>query len=348
MADKKNPRPEDDTNAMNVLGGMFSPEEAPDTEPGAPETDQPAADQDQGFDDYDPGHPLYKEPEPEPEPEPGEQDKQDGGGEQDDQDTDQGPDENANDKQRYQYWQSRYDKLKAEKDGELGSYKEKLAALEAKMDQFAAPQPDQQTKKEPTIDERIAEKSAAIKALDAEVPQPPQKPTGYSEADAYTDPESLSFRYQRQVEAYNGQVTEYLRKRDGLKDELYDLKVARVEEPTKNLVRQNAMSARERELFDNLKNNHKLSADEAQEFVRMMSSPSSLSIDNLVKFYRFQKGTASPSPPKAPANRGKPIVPPQHDAAPPPTKGGAGSKEADTPDDNDMFSSSILHFGKNM
>jgi len=340
-------------SAMDVLSGSlsFNDDDEPNT------GDQPVDDgqtgdgghQDdnanEGFvlDDFDPDHPMYQEPDDEkpaddqPADDPSDPPSDDAG--------DEGPPADANDKQRYQYWQSQHDKLKAKHEQELAQMKQQVEQMQTQFQQMQqGGQQQQPARKEPTLEEQIQSAQASLSELQA--PQVPQKPQNFNSADAYTDPDSESFQYQRRMEQYQQERMEFLEKRGELKEKIYDLNLKRVEEPAQEAIRTQQLSRQEKVLFDTLQNNFKLSQAEATEFVQTMSDPKSLSLDNLVNFYRFQKGMASPSAPK-PKQDGKPNRRPSPVAAPPPIKSGSGSTGTDSPDDHDSFSKGLLS-GKDM
>lgn len=240
---------------------------------------------------------------------------------------------------RYKYWQSQYDKLKSQYDQEMNQYKQRLQQIEQQIGQG---QQQQQQNQEPTVDEQIQQKHTKLQELDSGTPKPPSKPSDYNEQDAYTDPDSPSFRYQRELDQYNAKVTEYLQERDKVKDELYDLRIKKVEEPTRQLQQKEQMSQQHKVVVDTVRSKYNLSEEQAHDFVKTMSSPDSLSMDNLVNFYKFQKGLATPSSSKPPKPSGKPNRQPQKTvAAPPPAKGGSGGSGTDSPDEND-FTGSLL------
>lgn len=317
----------------NVMDFLSEPpaDSDPDVDTESGEEDQSAFE----LDDYDPDHPMYTEPEPDQEP---------------DADTDPQPDaepavdedappEGANDKQRYQYWQSRHDKLKKQSDDRLKAMEDQVNAMADQMKGYQGAPQGQQPPPEPTIDEKIAGVQTSLQGLQA--PKAPEKPGAYNGADAYTDPDSESFRYQRQMEQYQQERLEFIEKREQLKDEYNELRIKKVEEPAQEAVRSQQVSRQEKALFDHLQNNFKLSQDEAADFVRTFSDPKSMALENLVSFYKFRKGMASPSTPK-PKQDGKPNRRPSTVAAPPPIKSGSGSPGTDSPDDHDSFSKGLL------
>lgn len=347
---KKEKDPNVDTSAMDVLSDAFTGGDAPDPLQDQPvkQGDDDAGDQEQiVFDDYDPQHPLYKEPEPEPEPDEGGQasaDEGDGGGEADDEKEPEPPGDDANAEQRYRYWQSRHDKLKKEKETELTELKQQIEQLSGKYDQLATG--GEKPKPEATIDDQIREKANALVELQKSAPKAPEKPRDYDATDAYSDPQSASFIYQRQLEEYNSGQIDLLRKEQAVKDDLYFLQMKKVSEPTQELVAKQKKQTQEQQTFDLLKNNYKLSDEEAVEFVRTMDDPK-LTMDILVDLFRYRKGKASPPPKRTPATRNTDPKP-KGDAAPPPLKGGSAGQDTDTPDDNDMFSASMLRMGREM
>ena len=268
-------------------------------------------------------------------------------------------DPKGNDKQRYQYWQSQADKMKNENEKlqqQMEQQQSQVQQMQAQMQQLmngqvpqaaqpqGGPQNSQAQNQPSDINGMIQQKETEIQQIPP--PEPPQKPSNYSQADAYTDPDSDSFRYQRQLEEYNQKQIQHLNEVQKKKDELYDLKMRAVEEPVKQTQKEMQMSKKEKRIFDSLQKDHNLSTEEAQDFMKTMSSPDSMKMENLVNFYRFQKGLANSSNQSSkPQKRRKPISN-NANAAPPPAKGG-GSKGTDTSPD-DAFTLGLLQNADNM
>ena len=184
-----------------------------------------------------------------------------------------------NDEVRYQYWQSQADKLKNERD-----------ALQSQFNTLAtqqAPQPQQQ---EPESEP------------EPEFPAPPEKPAkpyNFSMDEAMSDSQSESARFVQEEQSWREEMDEY-------KNLQFDYQMAMMQEERDNMKqeRQNDIQRREAEIaqktqLDNVKgeimNQYKVDSNTAEDFVRVMSDPQSLSLDNLWKLYSADKGISTPN-----------------------------------------------------
>tara|TARA_Y100000593_G_scaffold81994_1_gene153708 strand:- start:175 stop:1068 length:894 start_codon:yes stop_codon:yes gene_type:complete len=182
---------------------------------------------------------------------------------------------NPNDEKRFQYWQSQADKIKNEND----MLKQQMSTMQ---NQFANAQraqaPVQEQQKE-------------------EFPPPPEKParpSGFNRAEAMEDPSSPSARYLDEVEAWRDDITEYTSMKSEynnaiVKERLDKQQQARVQ----NIRRAQAQQVANQQIhgiYENVQNEHGLSQQEAQSFIKDMSKPDSLSVDNLVELWRIKQG----------------------------------------------------------
>lgn len=184
-----------------------------------------------------------------------------------------------NDEVRYQYWQSQADKLKNERD-----------ALQSQFNTLAtqqAPQPQQQ--------EPEAEPEPEFPAP----PEKPAKPYNFSMDEAMSDSQSESARFVQEEQSWREEMDEY-------KNLQFDYQMAMMQEERDNMKqeRQDDIQRREAESaqktqLDNVKgeimNQYKVDSNTAEDFVRVMSDPQSLSLDNLWKLYSADKGISTPN-----------------------------------------------------
>jgi len=183
-----------------------------------------------------------------------------------------------NDEVRYQYWQSQADKLKNEKD-----------QLQAQFNNLAtqqAPQPQQQEEElEPEIE------------LPAP-PEKPQRPYNFTMDEAMTDPQSESAKFVQQEQSWRDEMDEY-------KNLQFEYQMAMMQDERDKLQseRQTDIHRREAEqaqttqmenIQSQVMNQFKVDSNTAQDFVRVMSDPDSISLDNLWRLYSNDKGISSP------------------------------------------------------
>ena len=178
--------------------------------------------------------------------------------------------EAKNDAKRYEYWQSQA----AKKDNEL-------RRLQSQVQQaMQAPMPQQQQQAQ------------------EEFPPPPsrpEKPRTFSREEAYADPGSESARYLDEVETWRDNIGEY-------RDLKSQYEVAVVKEHLQEQERQKRVVAAQRaqyaqtnaqknEVYQHVQGHYGFSPADAENFVKTMSTPDSVSLDNLVQLYRLQQGS---------------------------------------------------------
>ena len=188
-----------------------------------------------------------------------------------------------NDEVRYQYWQSQADKMKNERD-----------QLQQQFNQLATQQTPAQQEPQP------------VEEPEPDFPDPPekpQKPYNFSMDEALSDPSSESARFVQSEQTWRDQMDEY-------KNLQFEYQMAMMQDEREKIrtERQADIQRREAEQkqiqqMDDVKqqvmNQYKVDSQVAEDFVRVMSDPSSISLDNLWKLYASDKGYSSP---QAPAN----------------------------------------------
>ena len=188
-----------------------------------------------------------------------------------------------NDKRRYQYWQSQA----AKRENEL---KQMQAQLE-KIQQ--APAPTQAPVEQPA------------KTVEEFPPPPPapKKPHRYSREEAWSDPSSESARYLDEKESWDSDMSQYneLKHQYDLAlmqeklDEQSNFLKAQEQERRKNIEKGRQV----REITEHVQGHYGLTPEETSEFIRTMSSPESISMDNLVQLFRMNKAGAQQTVPSA-------------------------------------------------
>jgi hypothetical protein len=155
---------------------------------------------------------------------------------------------------QFQYWQSQADKRSAEVD----LLKSQVTDLMSRESQPAPVQP-------------VVKETESISR-----PVKPNKPADFDHSDALTDPDSSSAKY--------------LAARDGYVEDMSDYMIAIEEQRGVELEQAKSVqrkAAQEAELLSDLQSNYDYSPSDAKDFVKKMTSPESLTLDNLVKLHRL-------------------------------------------------------------
>lgn len=178
----------------------------------------------------------------------------------------------SNDEKRFEYWQSRADKLQNQLN---------------QVQQQVVPQQAQQPMQPPVQE-----------APTQQFPPPParpKKPSGFNRAEAYSDPDSKSSEYLDTLEDWRGEMDEYNALKREYDNVVLQEKIQGIEQSQyqreKQRQAQIAKTQQINEVNEYVQGHYGLSNDEAQEFIREMSDPNSLSMENLVQLYRLKKGT---------------------------------------------------------
>jgi hypothetical protein len=184
-----------------------------------------------------------------------------------------------NEEVRYQYWQSQADKLKNERD-----------QIQAQFNNLAVQQTPQQ--------EQPAQE------VEPEFPSPPEKPErpyNFSMDEAMADPNSDSAKFTRSEQAWRDEMDDY-------KNMQFEYQMAMLQDEREqtqqqrqaDVQRQQAEQQQAQEVTNirsQVMDQFKVDQNTANDFVRVMSDPSSISLDNLWKLYASDKGLSSPETP---------------------------------------------------
>tara|TARA_R110000824_G_C15180106_1_gene673691 strand:+ start:945 stop:1838 length:894 start_codon:yes stop_codon:yes gene_type:complete len=178
-----------------------------------------------------------------------------------------------NDERRFEYWQSQAS-LAANENNQLKAQMQQVAQMQ---------QAQQPVAKEPQVEEFPA------------APEKPEMPMNFNRGEANEDPASSSAQYVNKLEKWRDDTIQY----NALKGEYQTALVAeqlenqqtqRVEE-AKRFQAQNQQRQQMNKVYKDVQGQHGLTPEEANEFIQTMSTPDSLTIDNLVQLYRLQKGS---------------------------------------------------------
>jgi len=160
---------------------------------------------------------------------------------------------------QFQYWQSQADKRSAEVD----MLKSQMADV---MSKVSTPQADK-----PTQQETVLEK-----------PVKPVKPSSYDHSEALTDPDSASAKYLTKQSSYLEDMTEYVE----LSNDYYVNQMNQQQETQKAMARDN-------KVMQDLQVKYNYTPEQANDFMQKMSSPDSLSLDNLVQLHQLKQPNAA-------------------------------------------------------
>jgi len=205
------------------------------------------------------------------------------------------------DQNQYQYWQSQADKRSKELNDVLGRFgvesvdelQSKYADIQdiAPIARYIKSNPNVLDNVEASLSNGQAQGQPQEGNQEPSLKQPekPTKPSSYDAIDAYSDPESESFKYRERVEAYRDSMIDYSRQ----ENDMLKQQIALEQEQAQQRQQQN-------QLKNDLVSKHKMQPDEVDKFINYMSSPESVSVDNLVTLWKNQQsiGTQEPAPQK--------------------------------------------------
>jgi hypothetical protein len=190
------------------------------------------------------------------------------------QETTQNNSEPSNDEKRFQYWQSRADKVA----NENATLKQQLQQQQTVPAQQMQPQAQAAPQKE-------------------EFPPPPprpDRPSNFNREEAYSDPNSESARHLDEVEGWRDNMSEYNSLKNQyqnaiLAEKLNSYDKERVENVKRAQAQQQAMQQKN-EVANYVMGHHGMTKEETTDFINRMSDPNSISLDNLVSLYRLNQG----------------------------------------------------------
>lgn len=188
-----------------------------------------------------------------------------------------------NDQVRYQYWQSQADKLKNQND---------VLMQQLQMQQQVPTQQVEQEEVEPELEL-------------PEPPERPQRPYNFSMDEALSDPQSESARFVREEQSWRDEMDEY-------KNMQFEYQMAMLEDEREQMRTQRQQEIQRQEAaqqeaaqINNIKqevmSKYNVDATTAEDFVRVMSDPASISMENLWRLYSSDKGISSPPVAAAPS-----------------------------------------------
>ena len=190
----------------------------------------------------------------------------------------QKPLETKNDDTRYQYWQSQA----AKRDNELKQTQAQLQQMQHQVQQVAAQQPQEQVEEFPPA------------------PVRPEKPRNFNRQEAFEDSSSESARYLDDMDDWRDNTEEYNQLKNQYDNALVQEQLSAQQEQQAQVQRvREAQMQEARQLqgvHSMVQEKYGMSAEEGQHFIKTMSNPKSITVDNLVQLYRLQNGQGQAAP----------------------------------------------------
>lgn len=180
--------------------------------------------------------------------------------------------ENPEDEQ-YRYWQSQHDKKQAELD--------ELKTKYADMDEIIPIA--RHIKRNPDVLQNLSQETNKKESVpELVIPVKPVKPGDFSRSEAMADPDSPSAKYLDLQDDYVSSMSEYMLERENQRN----IQSQKLEE-------QQIAINKKQETLAVLTSKFGYTPDLAHDFVETMSSPDSLSLDNLVKLHKLNIGMST-------------------------------------------------------
>tara|TARA_R100000789_G_C3012153_1_gene151577 strand:- start:716 stop:1693 length:978 start_codon:yes stop_codon:yes gene_type:complete len=191
------------------------------------------------------------------------------------------------DPEQHQYWQSQYDKVKGEFDSLNARYNDiraiepianyinrnpkVLDVVEASLSAGNTPGQVQQQEKP--------------QAEPAKRPERPTKPAEYDAIDAYSDPESKSYKYRESVDSYRDNMIEFQEERNNVMENV----IVGERERQRQIMMQQQQAQQANNVHTQLTQGYGFSENEATDFMTNMSKPEAITMDNLVALYKMKQ-----------------------------------------------------------
>lgn len=204
------------------------------------------------------------------------------------------------DQNQYQYWQSQADIRSKELSTVLENFGvESVDELQAKYGDIQDIAPiARYVKSNPNVLDNVENSLSngqpqgqpqGDQETSLKQPEKPTKPSNYDALDAYSDPNSDSFKYKESMDEYRDQMVDYARaENDMLKNQMVH---------EKEIQRQRQEDVK---LRNDLHTKYNMPVEEVDRFVQYMSSPESVSVDNLVALWKTQQNPTASAPTQAP------------------------------------------------
>lgn len=171
---------------------------------------------------------------------------------------------NKEDHNRFEYWQSQYDKAQ----GENMKLRQELTQVAQAVQSMQA-QNSQPSNGQPT---GVPNQEASLQK-----PVRPQRPHTYNEVDAFNDPESESFKYRQSLDEYRDGVIDYYDRRD----QVMEQEVMRQQQQFQQ--QRNDVEARQY-----MMNNVGWDEQKTAGFMEWARNPQNVTFEHLAKIYEQQ------------------------------------------------------------
>lgn len=232
---------------------------------------------------------------------------------------------------RFQYWQSQYDRLRQTVEPVM-DFIPIARALAARPDLMASLQAGLMG--QPTTPGQPMPEDAAPK-----VPEKPQRPPNYDVNAAYSDPESPSFKFREADEQYQQKLADYLVQRDQHREKAMQAVIDTMRQ--ERAAQEQAMMLRQGAVMAGVPEN------EVDHFMEMFSNPDpAVMMRDLAQLYNMRRqqagaGSDSPQLPSATLRAQELLRQRMEGRAPLPLPGAPGAGQPPVADPNKAFSTSL-------
>ena len=179
-----------------------------------------------------------------------------------------------NDERRYQYWQSQA----AKRENELQALKQELETTKAAPATQAPEAPAETVQEFPPP------------------PMAPKKPARFSREEAWSDPSSESAKFLDEKESWDEDISQYNELKHqyelALMQEKLDNQTSYLSEQEQRRQNKIEQGRQISQISEHVQGHYGLTPAETNEFIRTMSNPESISMDNLVQLFRMNQAGA--------------------------------------------------------
>ena len=179
-----------------------------------------------------------------------------------------------NDERRYQYWQSQA----ANRENELQALKQELETTKAAPATQAPEAPAETVQAFPPP------------------PMAPKKPARFSREEAWSDPSSESAKFLDEKESWDEDISQYNELKHqyelALMQEKLDSQTSYLSEQEQRRQNKIEQGRQISQISEHVQGHYGLTPTETNEFIRTMSNPESISMDNLVQLFRMNQAGA--------------------------------------------------------
>ena len=179
-----------------------------------------------------------------------------------------------NDERRYQYWQSQA----AKRENELQALKQELETTQTAPATQAPEAPAETVQEFPPP------------------PMAPKKPARFSREEAWSDPSSESAKFLDEKESWDADISQYNELKHqyelALMQEKLDNQTSYLGEQEQRRQNKIEQGRQISQISEHVQGHYGLTPTESNEFIRTMSNPESISMDNLVQLFRMNQAGA--------------------------------------------------------